>query len=178
MYHAKYQNSNVPFIPLHVSGRQLCWLFHFLSITMPQWLLSSFGAKQLSFIKKQVLCFIPRTWSTHHWDFLIITITVFWLIWQCPLPDDTIRIWSAALVVSMCLFLIAPTVHARDKFVNFYWIWVIFFDSFICLILFEFIAFNLIELCHFVDLIYLNFPVCISVHVFLCFHVHLHLNLW
>jgi len=84
-------------------------LCHFLSIAMPHWLLSSFGAKQLSFMKKQVLCFIPRAWSTHHWDFLIriITITVFWLIWQCPLPYDTIRIWSAALVVSMCLFFIA-----------------------------------------------------------------------
>ena len=50
---------------------------------------------------------------------------------------------------------------------------------FLWFIYLSFIAFNLIELCHFVDLIYLNFLVCIYVHVFLCFHhVHLHLYLW
>jgi hypothetical protein len=94
---AKYRNLNVPSIPLHVSSRQLCWSFHFLNTTLPQWLLSSFGAKRLSIMKNQVLCFIPQKYSANNLDFLMITVTVFWLIWQCALPGDTIRIWSAAI---------------------------------------------------------------------------------
>jgi hypothetical protein len=34
------------------------------------------------------------------WRFLTITNTVLWLIWQSELPDDIIRIWSAALTSS------------------------------------------------------------------------------
>jgi len=63
-------------------------------------LLLSFSAEGLSFMKKPILCFIPQKCCAHHWDFLIITILLFWLIWQGALPDDIIRIWSAALISS------------------------------------------------------------------------------
>ena len=101
----KIAELNVPSVPLHVSGQQLWWSLHFLNITLPQWLLSSFGAKWLSFIKKQVLCFISWKWSAHHWDFLTVTITVFCLNWPGALPDDTICIWSAVFVSSIQVFV-------------------------------------------------------------------------
>ena len=51
---------NVPSSPSHVSGPQICWSVHFLSITLPQWLLSSVSAKGLSFMKKQIFCLFHR----------------------------------------------------------------------------------------------------------------------
>jgi hypothetical protein len=45
---------------------------------------------------------IPRKCSAHHWDFLIIKLQSFW---QCPLPDDTTRISSAALISSFAVFV-------------------------------------------------------------------------
>ena len=100
MFRAKYQNLNVPYIPLHVRGRKICWPFLFLSITMSHWFLSSFGAKRLKFMKKQDLCIIPGKYSAHHWDFLMITVRVFWLIRPRQLTDDIIRIWSESLISS------------------------------------------------------------------------------
>jgi len=104
VYPAKYQHLNVPSIPLHVSSRHLCWSFHILSITLPQ-LLLSFGTERLGFMEKKILCIIPQKYSEHHWVFLMITITVFWCIWQCPLPDDNIHIWSVALISSFQVFV-------------------------------------------------------------------------
>ena len=69
----------------------------FPSITLPQSLLSSFGSKRLGFMEKQVLWIIPHKYSEEHWLFLMFTITVFWLVCQCPLPDDNIHTWSEAL---------------------------------------------------------------------------------
>ena len=64
VYCAKYQNLNVPSI-------------HFLTITLQKWLLSSFGAKWLSFMKKEVLCFIPHKYCAQHWDFLTISLPIY-----------------------------------------------------------------------------------------------------
>jgi len=54
-----------------------------LVFALPQWLSSSFGTKWFSFMKKQVLCINLRKYSAH-WDFLMITITIFWWIWPVP----------------------------------------------------------------------------------------------
>ena len=111
MYPAKYQHLNVPSIPLHVIDRQPFWSFHFLRITLPQWLVSSFRAKGLSFKKKQVLCIISQKYSTHEWEFLMITVRDFWLIWQCPFLMKSSKSGVQHLhVFSKCLFFIAPTV--------------------------------------------------------------------
>jgi hypothetical protein len=45
-----------------------------------------------------VLWIIPREYSAHDWDFPMITVTLFWFIWLCPLTDKTIRIWSTAYI--------------------------------------------------------------------------------
>jgi hypothetical protein len=99
------QEHKCPSTSFHVTSRQIYCSFHFLSIGLPQRLLSSFGAKYLSFTEMKVSCVIPRKRSAHHWDFLKITVTVFWLIWQWAQSANNIRIWRAGL--SMGLFLIA-----------------------------------------------------------------------
>ena len=37
--------------------------------------------------------------------FIMITVTVFWLVWIGALPDDTIHIWTAALISSLQVFV-------------------------------------------------------------------------
>jgi hypothetical protein len=113
VYRAKYHNLNVPSIPLHVSGRQLCWSFHFLIITLSQWLLSSFGAKRCSFMKKQVLCLFHR-------NIVHITEIFYWLQLQSSdwsVSANCLIAFASEVqhlqVLCNCLFLIAPTISSN-----------------------------------------------------------------
>jgi len=61
--------------------------------------------KKASFIRYSME--IQCTWLT----FIMITFTVFRLKWQCPLPDDIIHIWNAALSSIFWVFL--PLLHRQ-----------------------------------------------------------------
>jgi hypothetical protein len=96
VYTAKYQNLYIPTILcILVADKYL--IISFCSLTLPKWLFSSFDSKSLSVTKNIVLCPIPLKNSAYVWDIQIITVTVMWPIWRCPLPGDNIYDCSAPL---------------------------------------------------------------------------------
>jgi len=100
VYHAKYQNINVPSIPLHVSGWQICWWLHFLSTIMV-----ILQRQRLELYKKASFVHYSMEINCTSLRFIMITVTVFWLVWIGALPDDTIHIWTAALISSLQVFV-------------------------------------------------------------------------
>lgn len=96
----KMQGLKCPIHYFHISRWLLCCSFQFLNTALTQLLFSSFGTKWLSFMIKQILCFIPLEYSAYNWDFLMVTVKIIWLIWYCSLTDKTIRISSATTIIS------------------------------------------------------------------------------
>ena len=108
MYPAKYQNFNVPSIPLHFSGWQLGWSF-FLNIMLPQiivvlWrqMVKLYEKARFVLYSMEIQC-ISLRYSNNY---------------SCLLNDlasaHCLMISSASevqhLAVSRCLFLTAPTI--------------------------------------------------------------------